>query len=979
MRIKANPWWGRLLFCLPFFVVVGYVQSFHAELVNNAQVSWQYVQTGSGKVYLAVDAFSPSGIKMESIRAAGHDVARSFQLVNYPRWFKGKENFPGLEQFQNRLDLYLPYNKDFSILYTNRWYTFLYEWIGPAADLPDEESLGVRYRNVGTGNVYDAKRESGVKILTAMAADQEEILFDLEVLYPRRIYKQYLIAGALNIATDNLQQVAPGKLRLVNPEQKEYSIAVRDMVSQTRESLHGAIGQCAFEPCQVYYKNRENQSGGQGEAGRIFTFGSLVRHLAMLLVIVYLMMACWGMGRVFLRWLKLESDGPVDHMASPLLAGIIILTYFLWGIGILNLLYWPVVVGVLAVILVTCIDTSSCRRGATDFLLRGKQVVFRSPWLLLPLGLCLSFLLFHLSYCFIPATYIDGSGDVTNSYLPLLNDYILFHNFKAAVQNSTIGIGPQALDVLRTVAKMLAGEPGVYLWSVGYLLLAAAGIYLIGQRIFQSRFMVTALVVIGLFFYQLFPVAIHLGKWHAAVLGVLLMALGAIRYSHHPRNFLLPALFWGFLVSQYSFFAPVVFVYYLFIFFGDLADTKRKASTGLHLRSLAFFVFLVPAFYVKLILEVGTCFPPGATPEIFHNFFIQLNRNNPYYPYIDNSYIRIFYAVNHLSMDTAGAAANFFPQLVWNLWLNVDYLFLLCFIAFMRKNRDINLYLVLVFALVTVLEFLFPTNMRIKIYCVFPLLIVQWVLLERFVLWVGQAVRQRSGWDWLVKPVLAVALLLLGFTHLTEGKIQWRVHEHMARQREYLQHMVGDYKVGVPHWYRDYVLPTALGGKSWYEYLTVGGADRYFDYAMLVRQQTSPEDTILIIPVRYHSDIFRRMTARHALGSVIFQEQMPAIMEDLAKLKIGYLSSIPFTYQDYNPFYSPLLDDQNFSRYCHILFAYKDCKFYQIIYDGSNLESYPSPLNVKDRPFVPMKGKYKNVQGVVYRDAYQRVQMKKFE
>ena len=134
------------------------------------------------------------------------------------------------------------------------------------------------------------------------------------------------------------------------------------------------------------------------------------------------------------------------------------------------------------------------------------------------------------------------------------------------------------------------------------------------------------------------------------------------------------------------------------------------------------------------------------------------------------------------------------------------------------------------------------------------------------------------------------------------------------------------------------------------------GADRNFDYDMLLRQFAPPEDRILIVPVRFHERTLRLITPRHGLGSVIYQRDIGAIMKDLKELGIGFLSVMPINYRDYDPVYSPLFDDKFFSRYCRFLFSYKGCKFYKFIYDGSNLEVAPSPVNVAGLPVVLMEG-----------------------
>ena len=113
-------------------------------------------------------------------------------------------------------------------------------------------------------------------------------------------------------------------------------------------------------------------------------------------------------------------------------------------------------------------------------------------------------------------------------------------------------------------------------------------------------------------------------------------------------------------------------------------------------------------------------------------------------------------------------------------------------------------------------------------------------------------------------------------------------------------------------------------------------------------------DTILIVPVRFHSYAMRHITARHALGSVIYQRDINNIMSVLEKLNIKYLSIVPIHYKDYNPFYTPIFEDGAFYKYFKLLFSDNGSKFYKIIYNGSNSEYSPSPYNVRGLPFIPM-------------------------
>src|SRR3990172_4946763 len=118
-QVRSRKFISRILHCLPFIAISLYLHSYHGEWINNARVEWQYVQNDYGKVYLALDVYAPSGITIDGIFYRGRDVTDSWRLINYPDWYKGKKNFKKLDEFQEELHPYLPYNEDFNVLYTN--------------------------------------------------------------------------------------------------------------------------------------------------------------------------------------------------------------------------------------------------------------------------------------------------------------------------------------------------------------------------------------------------------------------------------------------------------------------------------------------------------------------------------------------------------------------------------------------------------------------------------------------------------------------------------------------------------------------------------------------------------------------------------------------------------------------------------------------------------------------------------------------
>ena len=111
-EMKGRSLFFRALFCLPFVLSGLFIHSYHGELINNAQVTWQYVRDEQGQIYLGIDVEAPSGISIQHIRSKHKDITSSWALTNFPWWYKGEEASPSLKQFQDVLHPYLPFNKD---------------------------------------------------------------------------------------------------------------------------------------------------------------------------------------------------------------------------------------------------------------------------------------------------------------------------------------------------------------------------------------------------------------------------------------------------------------------------------------------------------------------------------------------------------------------------------------------------------------------------------------------------------------------------------------------------------------------------------------------------------------------------------------------------------------------------------------------------------------------------------------------------
>jgi hypothetical protein len=1011
----------RLLFCLLFVALVFYVRSYNGELINNAQVQWQYLKSDEGIVYLALDVYSPSGIKINGIFSDDREVTDYWQLINYPDWYKGKENFEKIGEFRKILHPFLPYNKDFDSLYTTGWYTFLYEW-GPkhSDSVPLESSIKIKYQNVGTQNYYYAHHVSEVRIVSNISESKVDgPVIDLQMFYPRSSSHKYSDENKPRVVLDNLVP-RDGSLGYVLEDlgRDDYGISIRNEDSNVVDSLKGFVKWDSKKVYHVYFKTHEPEETLLKERG--IDFKELSRHFAAVVFMVYFVLICRCVGQLFVRWWGIVLDGHSEKLFIPIFLGIIFLTYLFFGVGILKLLYFPVLFVVLVAVLFFGYESS---KEAAFYIKEGLGNEFnkmrKSPWRIIFLALLGFMLFYNLSYCFVPATYIDGSGDIVNSYLPTLNSYVISHSFTVDIYNSTTGINSQAIDVLRAVVMVFAGESGVYLLSFAYLLLILGGIYLIGKKIFNINSMLIYLTALLFLSESLFTEAFHFGKLYPAALSFLLMSLYSSRFSNDKRNYILPALFFAFLTSQYVFFVVTALAYYLFIFscFFHRYGTIKAPVFKLHTKSLIVFCALCAIFHLKLIIEVGICFPPGIIPKGIGDFFLNLNRDNDLYKYIDNNYIKQFYDYHMLAMDQYKVTLLKSIGLTLKSIRRIDFAYIFLFAPFLILNRYKKLYIFETVVIMWFIGFLFPRgNERVKVYYIFPLVILQFAIINDFIsgfvtsrffkkekldvtftlgnlrgrlsavpsikevlvrvfkarridpvisfrdfrLNLGQVIDRFFN----LKVAFAIMLFLMLpyfiFKDFPKGFFKALPKEFKTREFKWVNSMYYpmDHRCQPCNqpwkWFHRQVLPVFMGAKSKYEYLQTGNAHLNFDHAMLIRQYSDIEDKILIVPVRFHSHAMRHITARHALGSVIYQKDVNQIMKDLKKLNINYLSVAPIHYKDYNPFYTPIFEEDIFFKYFKLLFSDNERKFYKIIHDGTNEDYSPSPFDVRELPFVPM-------------------------
>lgn len=1015
----------RFLFCLPFVAVVFYAHSYKGELINNAQVQWQYVENSEGKLYLALDIYAPSGVKIAGIFSADRDITDCWQLINYPDWYKGRENFKSLSKFNKVLHPYLPYHNDPNILYTNGWYTFLYEFAPPhhSYGFPAERTIRrIKYQNTATGNYYDAGHIFGTRVVSEIRQQASgRAVVDIEILYPSAYSYKYSVEDKPRIILDNLTSApdCPGYV-LEDISRDDYGVCVRNRNGEVVDSLKGFIRWDSEKAYQVYFKtdcaDRSLKSIGHVD------FHELLRHIVAIIFIVYFVLICRYAGILFVRWRGIVLDGHSEKLFIPTFLGIIFLTYLFFGVGILKLLYFPVLFVVLLAVLFFGYESS---KEAAFYIKEGLRNEFnkikKSPWRIIFLSLLAFMLFYNLSYCFIPATYVDGSGDIVNSYLPNLTDYAISHSFQAPIQNSTNGIASQAIDVLRTIVMIFIGEPGIYLLSFVYLLLVFGAIYLIGKNIFGINGMLIYLTALLFLSGGLFTEALHLGKLYVATLSFLLISLYSIRFSDDSKNYILPALFFAFLISQLAFFIVAALVYYLFVFRCSFLKhrTIKAPVFRLHAKSLIVFFILCLVFNLKLVLEVGTFCVPGQTSKWLSDLFLNLNRGNDLYKYIDNNYIRYFYLYHKATMDQNNVTlVGYLMLMLWSLGrMSFVYIFLFFPILLGKLNRHKNLYILEVLIITCLIVFLFPKgNPRVQLYFIYPLIIIQfaivnelisgfvtsrffktgkldfvfklsgrslklssipsiWELINKYIQrkklhiilnYNNSTFRLDKIIDRFFNPKVAFAIMLLlmlpyfffkdfpaGFFNALPEEIKTRKFKWVGPMSLSLDHRTEDDNQ-TWKWFHKQILPVFWGKKSKYQYLQTGNAHLNFDHAMLIRQYSDITDKILIVPVRFHSHAMRHITARHALGSVIYQKDISKIMADLKKLNINYLSYVPIHYDDYNPFYTPIFEEDTFYKHFKLLFSDNGRKFYRIIHDGTNEEYSSSPFNVKGLPFVPM-------------------------
>lgn len=971
----------RILVVSPLILLALYFSGRNGEWIENAAVEWGYVRDSHDRLCLALNVAAPSGILLESITAEGRNVTASWGLVNPQDSCRGLQSCPWLGTFQNDTALYLPFGSDPRHLFGVGRYTYLYEWDQGRGPAPSPRTLKVRFRNLGTQTVSEATRRGRPVLVPDVVPDaggEPVVRFSVfrpvgepaSAAAPRPDDRPIVENLAYRAEKDGFVPL--------DPQRGSYEARLMDARGEVQDQVRGWIRTTPSGVRHIYTKDAYPPERRQGliemDAGVFFS------HVWGMGFLFYLVGAAWVAGRGCLRWWKLEMEEGLERRLLSVFLGLVVLTYAFFFVGLLGLLYRWVVVVVLLALWLLGVPPADLMAGVKRGWDRAVATVLESPWVLMAAAAIVGMLFYNLCYCFLPATYPDGSGDIVNSYLPNIRDYARSHGFPALINNGMYGLTSQEMDVLRTAAFLVVGEPGIYLMSFVYILILAGVLYLLARQVFQASGGGLLVAVVLILSAHMFTESLHLGKHHVAVLASFMVFMYSLRYSDDDKKYFLPGLCLGFVAAQYIFFLFLALAYYGALGV-SLAWTERRLR-GVRARqygvSALVFALLTSVFHVKLILEVGTCFPPQISPAWISDVFLTWNRDNPAYRYIDNNAIRHFAIHNELTdvgtpFDPSSVGMKL-KLVVSNIALwgrilaaNLDYWPVLLLLPCLKGwTKPKVLFILATAASFLMIAILLPRGVRQMVYFIFPLGVLQFAILhDGLARLTSRLPAARPGVARAVTGTLA-GILAIGFALVWVTPREGRGYLWL---REAACLGIMQNPIYSTHNFR-LVRHVFTGWVSKYEYLKMMEMDYStfrsgkafpdsdnFDYAMLARQHIAETHTVLIVPVRFHSHFDRRLTALHALGTVIYQEKMDDVMKDLKALGITHLSVMPILYKDYSPFYARMFEDDTFSRYFQLVFRYKGRCLYRVVYDGSNRDYTPSPYDVRGRPFIPMEKK----------------------
>ncbi|MFC1510442.1 hypothetical protein ACFL49_02160, partial [Candidatus Omnitrophota bacterium] len=908
------------------------------------------------------------GIAIEQITSDGADITSQWKLTNFPSWYKGRDQFPAIDQFKSVLNPFLPFNQENATLYTSHRYTFIYQWQPDdlSQPLPDEDSLKITYINVGTKNTLKAEHLNAPRLIVShLQMEGEDVVVQTPAFFP--FSGNYLSGGQqdLELIFNNLEsrRSSLSQFKIIDKNNGTFALALKNKEGETLDLIDGRFYiNDHREPYFVYRKNLLNSQQ------RSFNASVLIKHCAAIAVMFYIVFICWLVGAKFVKRVRWHFEQKAERGIIPFFLGSIILTFFFLIMGLFQLIYYWLIFGILIALLFFLVDPECFNGGDVKQLIQSRwRQIIKKPWMAIFLILLVVMLFYNLTYCFLPATYLSGSGDVENSCIPVLNSYVINHSFKTPIYNSTYGMNPQCFDVMRTICFLLLDEPGIYLWSFAHIILLLLASYLICKYLFKVKYL---LVYFSLFLFlcaECFTEALHFGKFYTISLAYLLMALYCCKFAYEKKKFLMPAICFGFLTAQFPHFVLPSVAYFALLFSGFAKEKGplHKKSFVPIIKALGVYLVISSVFCVKTFIEVGVIVPPGPAPEFFRNLFARLNEGSRGYVYIDNDYIRHYFTKHGLRLlsEPSDMIVNAFKTAPQSL----NYYFsCLVLVFFVLKSKANVIYVILLSAIFVMITFCFPHVVRLRIYYIIPALMLLFSIFDYLRVKFDQVIIKR--WPKIAKFNWVIVFIIVGCfsTNIHLGKISIQKSKLTISSLNYgsiRRKLKEPYRFGYDLWVEE-VLPVFVG-KSKYEYLNeigpdttmfrvVSQAEKFFDHALLIRQHVKKEDVVLVMPVRHHSRTKRLTTPRHALGSVIYQKDIDLVMKDLKTLNIKYLSVIPITYRDYNPNYSPLFEPNLFYKYFKLLYIHKGCQLYEINYNGTNTEMIAPPYPTKGLPFQPM-------------------------
>lgn len=941
-------------FALLIVLFAYFLQRSQPTVINNIEAHWQYLSNQKGEVFLALEVSAPSGVRLDQILTQGRDCTGSWVLANPPDWhhpLKFRQFDSSFHQYIQPF-IYAPKNNE--TLYANHFFTYLYRWspLDKTQKLPDEDSLKIVLKNAVLGNrIQVTKRVAPSLIVSDLKDVDGQISMRIEMYKPKGMPDTLLKGYGLFL--NNLKSASKTVFLIKDPARLSFAVSLKkdevlvDAVSGFVKS-HGEI------PDFVYYKSHDNEQGVK------IDFAMLFRHALVFCCVCWFALCALLLGKKIERKFKWEIDGALESAVFSFFIGVVALTYAFFLLGLFKGLYLSVIVLCLMLLSFWVIDESAflwtavkkswcvfCEGRWGHILVRGVSL----------LVLMIVFIM-HLFYVFMPAVYFDASGDITTCYMPNLNHYLVTHSFSVPIENPITGIFAQTFDVLRSVLYMLAGEQGVYGWTLIFIVALFTVIYVLMKRVLRVRYPLVYLSLLAFMTSDLFFEYLHFGRSHILALTFLFAFLLSLRHINHKTGFIFAPIFLGFLISQYIPFIFLALTYVLLVFIDVFCakGQERKERFNRALKAYGILFIVSSIFHAKLLIEIGVFLPPAMVPESLSNLFAKLNADNSWYRFINNNYVRNFCMHNGLMAESH----KFTLALLWKnlkpIIAQIDFKSVLLFLPFFLFKKDRFLFFLATSSVFLIYVIFFPVNSRFGVYALYPILVMQLFCVDHIVEKIVSFIKNEDVKRRVLRIILIVLICFMVLFRIDKGALAMRRASflnlitdplHMNGRAAWAQKIACGLEPPYGYLKRIYTDPEMFPNtQTW--------AHENFDYSMLARSLTQGDDMVLIVPTRFHHRMQRLASPRHGLGSVLYQQDISQVMKDLQELKIGYLSYMPMNYRDYNPFYAPIFNDDVFYKYFKPLVVYHGRILYKIIYDGSQQRQHKSPINYNGREFVPM-------------------------